>query len=796
MTGTVNTFEVEFVEGLANQPVSLTVDTSNLVTTASTINITQTQAGIADTPISPATNVISFGPSIQSGSFTLQHPDFLYALDIGDTVNISINSVALNLNSTTTGVSGVDGIQAVYRIYVANGPPDSNYLLLSYQNNDSMALSIKWDNTDSLFFGSEYSNAQQALDAHFGSGVWTINGRPMDMVLEFFGPATTFGSSPWTIYQDGWQGTGHPVTDRFDDGFDGIPQQYTLTAGGIPSSGNLNLHYGPYQFIIPYTGLNVNLNGHIHSTLADAVAAIDLSYGDFGPWVVRGTPALGNYWDGNLVFYGRQQSTGSNPWSINSNSWDVSVDEVWTEGTAPSAGTQAQHSFYIEGAFGGRFTLNGLPIDWNVSRENLLTAWDANVAPLHDISGYGTVSQPWIITYLNKQPQDLPTIDVTTLVGFTDTYLASAINCNSFFTIDGVNPYTLTSIPNGSGQTAIITTNIDMVASMSINQPATQTAGSAGTGGQQANFTITTDIVPSSSFIQIMYTGIIFDIKINANNTDENGDSIQTRLNNIGLGGWTYSGSPASRSMVFTRNAQQSYGSNAWAITDDNWGGVQINSLFTDGAYPTGLATAIQTWVAPAYQGVTGGTFTVTGDAETVGPCAWNISLGDLSTAWTTATGHSLSFSTGFGTTMAPYQFHFSEDLAITLPTIDGTLLTTDGTISNDFTDGSTTEGQNEIQTVNLADSPTGGTWAISYNNDDTVNPLNYNIAQQDLQAALRSNWGVSTINVSKSEFGYTVDFGVHAAQFGTNTIQADGSGLTKGVTASIVEIQKGQTLS
>ena len=99
-------------------------------------------------------------------------------------------------------------------------------------------------------------------------------------------------------------------------------------------------------------------------------------------------------------------------------------------------------------------------------------------------------------------------------------------------------------------------------------------------------------------------------------------------------------------------------------------------------------------------------------------------------------------------------------------------------------------------QTVNLADSPTSGTWAISYNNDDTVNPLNYNIEQQDLQAALRSNWGVGTINVSRSGFEYTVDFGVHATQFGTNTIQADGSALTKGITASVTEIKKGQTLS
>ena len=785
------THTVEFVAELANTPIDLmTIDASGLVAAATTINIIETQAGIADTPTSPATNAITFNPLTKSGSFTLQHPDFLYALGLGDTVNMSINSVALNLDSVTTGVEAVAGIQAVYTIDIANGAPDANYLSISYQGNDAFALSVKWDGTDVLFFGGSYSNMQQALDAHFGSGVWQVNGRIMDGIFEFIGPATTFGSSPWSIYYDGW---GHPVTGRFDDGFDGIPQQYTLTAGGIPSSGNLTLHYNSsYVFIIPHDGLNVNLNGHIYGTLAQAVAAIDLSYGDFGPWVVRGSPAYGYHWDGNLVFYGRQQSTGSNPWSISSNGWDVSVDETWTEGTAPNAGAQAQHSFYIESAFGGTFAINSFSgIPYNIDRSTLLSYWNNNVAAVHDISGYGTVSQPWIITYTDKQPQDLPTIDVSTLVGFTDAYLASAINCDSFFTISGINPYTLTSTSNGSGQTAIIVTNTDLITGVTITGPLTQTAGSAGTGGRQANFTITTDIVPSSGFIQIMYTGIIFDIKINADNTDGNGDSIQTRLNNIGLGGWTYSGSPASRSMVFTRNAQQSYGSNAWSLTDDNWGGVQISYLFTDGAYPSGVATAIQTWVSPVEQGATGGTFTITGDATTTGDLAYNINLSDLSAAWVTATGLSLNFSTGYGTTMAPYQFHFADSVAVTLPTINASNLTKSGTVTNNFTDGTSIDGRPEIQTVALAETPTGGQWGITLDST-TLSPLDYNITGVNLQAALRSVWNNNSIVITGDAPFFSIDFGVHGP---ADMITADGSTLTKGVTASVIKIQHGQSL-
>ena len=780
-------FTVEFVGALVNTPVDLiSVDTSNLPTSASTINVVHTQTGVEDTPVSPATNAIAFDPLTQSGNFTLQHPDFLYALGLGDTVNMSVNSVALNLSSVTTGVVPVTGTPAIFTMNLSSAP-FANFEELTYQGDNSHLLVISSDGNSVIYYGSTYSSIQDSLNAHFGTGVWTITGSPsLGGDIVFTGPSQTFGSCPWAIVQDDWGNVGVTVTTSFSDGVAGIRQTYTLTLAGVPTTGSLNLHYGPYPFIIPYDGTNVNLNGTIYADIQTALDQLASgAFGDSGGWTCIGAPSDGT----TITFYGPQATFGNQIWTINNNQWDVSVSDNWTDGAMANAGAQAQHSFYIEGAFGGTFAINSFSgIPWNIDRSTLLSYWDANVAPLHDIAGSGTVDVPWIITYRDKQPQDLPTIDTSNLVGFSDAYLASVINCNSFFTISGINPYVLTSIANGSGQTAIIAANVDMVAGVNINGPATQTAGSAGTGGAQANFTITTDIVPSSSFIQIRYTGIIFDIKINADNTDENGDSIQTRLNNIGLGGWTYSGSPASRSMVFTRNAQQHYGSNAWSLTDDNWGGVQIGYLFTDGAYPTGTATAIQTWVSPAEQGATGGTFTVTGDAGTSDPCAWNISLFDLGIAWVAATGQTLSFTTGFGTSGAPYQFHFSNDIAVTLPTINASGLTKDGTISNNFTDGTSTGGQADIQTVSLADAPTGGTWGITLDSS-TLSPLDYNIAVGDLQAALRSVWSDEQITVSGPS-PYQITFGDHAVK---SLIIADGSGLTKPITPTIHRIHGGQ---
>ena len=785
------TFTVEFVAGLANTAVDLmTVDISGLTAAATTINVVETQVGISDVPATPAINTITFGAGLESGDFSLQHPN----INSGTAKNISINNVTVNLQNVTTGENVVIGPQAVYTLTLSS-PPSNNYYEILYNN--TILLSIDHTGTIITFNGQSYSSIQNAFAAYFG-GTWTCTGGPQNPPIIFTGPSETFGTSPWTTQYDYWVDVGVTATPSFVDGFAGDPQTYVLTFDSSPGFGNFWLSYqGSYNFIFDYQGHNTNFNGHgPYSTIQEALNAISVEYGySGGPWTCIGGPQ-----SGTLTLYGPQTSIGSSCWSIHQNNLGVTVTDNWVDGAAASNGVNAVHSLALEGAFDGTFAINGFAgIPWNIDVGTLSNYWGNNtgqaVSPY--ITGSGTWNDTWTITYHDPGPVSLPTIDGSALVGFPNSYLQSQVGSNFIVSGSVANPYTLTSTTNGSGQTAITALNVNMAASISINQPITRTAGSAGTGGVHATYVLTIATTPTSGYITLTFTGIIFDIQINYDNTDINGDSIQTRLNNIGLGGWTYSGSPASHTMTFTSNAQQPFGG-PWNCTHSGFrdsGQIILNINYTEGVYPTGLSTAVQTWVSPAHQGATGGTFTVTGDATTVGPCAWNISSSDLANVWSTATGHSLSFATGFGTSISPYEFHFSENLAITLPTIDGTLLTTDGTVSNDFVDGTTTLGQNEIQTVTLADSPTSGSWSISFNNDDTVSPLDHNIAEQDLQAALRANWGVSTINVSLSSSTYTIDFGVREPQFGTNTIQANGSGLTKGVTANIDRIQKGQLL-
>jgi len=270
-------FTVEFVNSLANTPIDLiSVDTSGLFGSASTINVVHVQTGVDDTPVSPATNEISFDALTQSGHFSLQHPDF----NSNNPVEISVNNVALHLDNITTGAVPVLGPQAVFTMHLSSAP-FANFEELSYQGDNSHLLVISSDGNSVLYYGSTYSSIQDALNAHFGAGVWTITGSPSvggDIV--FTGPSQTFGSCPWTIVQDDWGNVGVTVTTSFIDGFAGIPQTYILTLGGIPTTGNLNLHYGPYQFIIPHDGTNVNLNGVIY---ADIQTALDQFYaGGYG----------------------------------------------------------------------------------------------------------------------------------------------------------------------------------------------------------------------------------------------------------------------------------------------------------------------------------------------------------------------------------------------------------------------------------------------------------------------------------------------------------------------------------
>lgn len=787
-------YTVEFVNSLALTPIELmTVDTSNLFGDASTINVVRTQTGASDTPIAPSSNVIIFDPLTKSGTFSIQHDDF----NSGNPVTLDINNVDVILQDHTTGISPVYGPSAVYTINVANGPPNANYLWLVYQGDTINPMTIKYDGTDVIFHGHIYSSMQAALDGYFGAGVWIVEGSPQDATFTFSKVGTSFGTSPWAVDHDYWASVGHAVTDSFVDGSTTVNQKFTLTFDGVPTTGSVIISFqGVYLMTIPYNGTNIMFNGGgpyatIQECLDSVINPYISGYGSHGggPWTATGVPA-----DGTIVFTGGTTPVGQAVWAMNSENMNVGVIGTSIDGLVSVAGTRAQHLMYIDGAFNGTFTINGgSAIPWNVTNGDLLSAFNSEVAIVNQISGSGTIEDPWIITYQEKQPQGIPSINASNLSGFTTEFLQYYVGSSFVVTKDQINSYTITSATNGSGQNAIIVNNIDMIAGVDIIQPVTKTAGSAGTGGLYATYQITLASVPASGHLTINYSGIIFDIQINYDNTDQNGDTIQTRMNNIGLGGWTYSGSPSSQTITFTRNSQEPYGINPWSVslnTFSNGGLVMATLIFTDGAYPTGTAQCVQTWVSPSHQGVTGGTYFLTAGESTVGPINFDLSVGELSTYWASVTGHGISWSTGFGTNLAPYEFHFAENLAIDLPNVDASLLIKDGTVNNEFTDGISTGGQSEIQTVELADSPNNGYWSITLD-DNTLDPLDFNIAENDLQAALRSVWNNNQITVTGNS-PYQITFGDHATK---NLITANGSNLKKSVVATITRIKSGQNI-
>lgn len=450
------TFTVEFVAGLANTAVDLmTVDTSNLTAAATTINVSESQVGISDVPATPATNVITFGSGLESGDFSLQHPD----INSNTPVDISVNNVIVSLQSITTGENVVVGTAAVYTLTLSS-PPSNNYYEILYNN--SILLSVDHTGTAITFNGQIYSSIQDAFAAYFG-GTWTCTGGPQNPPIVFTGPSETFGTSPWTTQYDYWSYVGVTTTPSFVDGYAGIPQEYVLTLGGTPSSGSLHLLFnGTYIFIIPHDGSSVNLNGQIYASIQDALNQINS--GGYGPtgWNVVGQPSNGT----TITFIGQQTSIGSSPWSITSDGWNVSVSDNWTDGAEASAGVNAVHSLALEGAFDGTFAINGFTgIPWNIDTDTLSNYWGNNTgqAVTPYISGSGTWDNAWTITYHDPGPVSLPTIDGSYLVGFTNSYLQSQIGSNFIVSGSVANPYTLTSTTNGSGQTEITAINVNMI---------------------------------------------------------------------------------------------------------------------------------------------------------------------------------------------------------------------------------------------------------------------------------------------------------------------------------------------
>ena len=96
--------------------------------------------------------------------------------------------------------------------------------------------------------------------------------------------------------------------------------------------------------------------------------------------------------------------------------------------------------------------------------------------------------------------------------------------------------------------------------------------------------------------------------------------------------------------------------------------------------------------------------------------------------------------------------------------------------------------GVNEVQTITIGGSPTGGTFTLSYGGD-TTDPIAYNATAADVQAALFTINGIGVGNVSVTGAAggpYTVTFVSALAAQNVAQITADASGLTSATTATV----------
>ncbi len=94
----------------------------------------------------------------------------------------------------------------------------------------------------------------------------------------------------------------------------------------------------------------------------------------------------------------------------------------------------------------------------------------------------------------------------------------------------------------------------------------------------------------------------------------------------------------------------------------------------------------------------------------------------------------------------------------------------------------------NEVQTITITGTPTGGTFTVSFDGY-TTSALAYNIASADLQTALRAltSVGGANLTVSGSAGGpYTVTFNGTLAATNVNAMTASGAGLTGGTSPAV----------
>lgn len=232
---------------------------------------------------------------------------------------------------------------------------------------------------------------------------------------------------------------------------------------------------------------------------------------------------------------------------------------------------------------------------------------------------------------------------------------------------------------------------------------------------------------------------------------------------------------------IFTVRFDSDAGTNVAAIT--------INSAgLTDAASPS-VTTIVEGASASGTDEVqtvtiygTGGTFTLTFDGQTTAATAWNASAGTLETNLEALSNITDVTVTGSGTPADPYVVTFDDPGSQNVVEMTGDASSLTGGGGQVTTITNAVASADEQQTVTIGVAVTGGTFTLSFQEEETA-AIAYNAAASAVETALESLSTIDGVTVSGSAGGpwtVTFDSALHSAT-NVELLVADGTNLIGG---------------
>lgn len=498
---------------------------------------------------------------------------------------------------------------------------------------------------------------------------------------------------------------------------------------------------------------------------------------------------------------------------------EIAASQASTSTPVPQGvGTNEQQQIYITGSpTGGTFTLsyNGATtaaIAYNASADDVRNALQqissigvGNV----QVTGSGTSASPWVIEFVNS------------LAAIAGQPLISATSSLTGGTSPGLS---IAELQKGvAANTSFTTTHFLLTGKPGV--PFTVTSAIVGKQTPSVNVSITTPGVDNVNEVQSVYlsgtpTGGTFTLTFGANTTagiayNASAAAVQSALAalvSIGSGNVAVTGSGTIASPWFvsfigaltgpqsllTGNGSGITGANQVSVTEITHGAAFVNEIQKIG------------WdVLAAPDNITGisGTWTVTFEGSTTSALAWNIDAPTLQSALealsTIGTGNisvTQTAAPATGSTATSNIFHITFQGALAgqnvpqatvnafgPPGLSFTPISDSFVLGNDYStiQNGSSAGQDEVQKITLTNSPSGGTFTLTFG-ANTTTAIAYNApatgagSVQAALGALASIGGTGNVGVTGSNGGpWTVTFQGTLADAAQALITGSGTSLT-----------------